>query len=70
MYNSLEHFKGLLRMSEDRTSATFGASTSVDDIIKTLGAEDLMMPCSPGVIGSIPLPITLFLHFKQLNHPN
>eukprot|EP01117_Protostelium_nocturnum_P008502 TRINITY_DN3043_c0_g1_i1.p1 TRINITY_DN3043_c0_g1~~TRINITY_DN3043_c0_g1_i1.p1 ORF type:complete len:510 (-),score=146.88 TRINITY_DN3043_c0_g1_i1:34-1563(-) len=46
---NMENFKGLVRMSD--CSATFGASTSVNDIISILGQHDRMLPCSPGVIG-------------------
>ncbi|KAJ3180194.1 hypothetical protein HDU85_004197 [Gaertneriomyces sp. JEL0708] len=45
----LKHFSGLKKLS--KTTATFGAGTSIDQVIKILGEHGRMMPCSPGVIG-------------------
>ncbi|PRP82252.1 FAD binding domain containing protein [Planoprotostelium fungivorum] len=46
---NMEHFKGLIKMTD--TTATFGAATTVNDIISILGDHDKMLPVSPGVIG-------------------
>lgn len=43
------NFSGLLSLNEH--TATFGASTSINDIIRILAENDKMMTCSPGVIG-------------------
>ncbi|KAJ3045435.1 hypothetical protein HDV00_010305 [Rhizophlyctis rosea] len=42
-------FQGLTCSTE--TTATFGAGTTVDEVIRILGDIGRMMPCNPGVIG-------------------
>jgi len=46
---NMEAFKGLVRKTE--SSATFGAATTINDIISILGEYNKMIPVSPGVIG-------------------
>ncbi|PRP80624.1 FAD binding domain containing protein [Planoprotostelium fungivorum] len=48
---SVEHFKGLISIHHDRQTAIFGAATPVNQIISTLGEHDMMIACSPGVVG-------------------
>ena len=46
-----QNFVGLIRLSPDRTTATFHAATPIDDVIHLLAQHGYMMTACPGVIG-------------------
>ncbi|KAF9270359.1 FAD-binding domain-containing protein [Marasmius fiardii PR-910] len=49
---SLQHeFIGLISLNKRKTTATFHAATTIDDVIRILAQHGLMMTVCPGVIG-------------------